>query len=126
MELNLKKINELQQKHYNLIGERLKELRIMEGLSIPKLTKECQLPQASVYNIEKAKGGSAITLIIIVNYFITKGYNLKWIFYLDNSNESKKTEHFVYAGYNQLEMIDLVEKIQDNSEILASKLKNSF
>lgn len=123
---SLKKLNEIQQKHYELIGERLKELRVMESLSIKKLTEICQLPQAAIANIEAGKGGSAITLIIIISYFIKNGYNLNWIFYLDNSNQSKKIEQFVYANFNQEELIDLAESIEDNSKKLASKLKNYF
>lgn len=102
--------------HFKRVGQRLKELRLMSDMSQVKLEQKLGLKTNAVINFENGKGATMFTLLALVNYFDSLGYNMNWIFKYDNYNTFKKETQFVSADHNINEIKDKVSEIKNSME----------
>ena len=103
--------NALQKEHFRIVGERIRELRIMEGLSIKGIEEINELPSGTIHNIEFGKGGTGTSLLALITFFSNKGYNMKWILNFDNSNLFKKKEEMIFMDINKAELVEISEEL---------------
>lgn len=104
--------------HFEVVGKRLRELRLMEKLSIKKLEEVLDLPSGTVHNIEHGNGGSGINLLTIISFFASKNYSYKWILDFDNENHFKTEDQHIYLDIDKSELIDISENFNSLSDEL--------
>lgn len=103
--------NPRQKEHFGIVGERLRELRIMEGLSIKGIEEINELPSGTIHNIEHGRGGTGTSLLALITFFSEKGYNIKWILDYDNSTSFKKEEEMIFMDINKAELVEISEEL---------------
>lgn len=111
------KYDDEKQKHFNLVGERLKELRIQEGLAYKEFEEELGLLRNSLHRLEKGHGGTIISFLTVLIYFKNKGYNLNWILDIDNIKHFKKEDTTTFLSFDK-------ELIMESGENIIKEVKN--
>lgn len=103
--------------NFNLkkVGERLKTVRTELGLS--QLDFRDLLPQnqiqVTISRLEAGQGANAEVVLLMLNYYYEKGYNLEWFIADDNSNILKKKD-IVYS-------FDIDKKVLTNKITIIDK-----
>lgn len=105
--------------HFEIVGKRIRELRLMEDLSIKKLEEILSLPSGTVHNIEHGNGGSGINLLTIICYFVTnKGYSYKWLLDYDNEQHFKTEDQHIYLDIDKSQLIEISEEFTQTAKNL--------
>jgi len=117
--------NEEQKKHFKVVGERLKELRIKHGLSIKKLEALLEIPSGVVHNIEHGSGGTGVSLLTIINYWTQQGISYKWILDKDNQNSFMKEDTPFFMDIEKHVLVEAYEEVEEAVSKFKKKL-NKF
>ena len=102
-----------QKEHFAKVGERIRELRILQGLSIKGIEELLELPSGTIHHLEHGNGGTGISLLALVAYFGSQGYSLKWILDFDNEEHFKKDEQHLYIDIDKSQLIDMSEELTE-------------
>lgn len=59
--------------------------RLEEKLTVDHVAARCSLTPQQVYRLEHGLNGTTSSLVALVNYYHSQGYNYEWIFTEDNN-----------------------------------------
>lgn len=111
-ESEIQKIEKKYQSYFSVIGKRFKKLRMDDcEFSIVNMENELGIKKGSLRRFEIGEGGSIITFLNILFYFVNKGYSLDWLLTYDNSNLFKKSRDIEFVNFDK----EKIAKITENS-----------
>lgn len=110
--------NKFQKEHFAKLGERIRELRLNDGISIKGMEELLELPSGTIHNIEHGKGGSGVSMLAIITYFSEQGYSFKWMLDFDNENHFKNDEQHIYLDLDKAKLIEISKEFSALSKVL--------
>lgn len=111
------KIKLQREEHFQKIGMRFRELRLMEGLSHKDIETELEFSALTISRFEDGKGINSKSLMSLIEFFSNKGYNLNWMLLYENKNAFKKEQNFsLNVDIHRAE--EFLESIVENSKDL--------
>jgi transcriptional regulator with XRE-family HTH domain len=99
---------------FNNLSKRLKIIRTELGFSQTKITEDLELKLNSYIRLETGKGGSIVTLLLVLDYFAEHGYNYKWILKENNEEEFRKEDNMRFFTFPKEEIIKRTKAIKRN------------
>lgn len=111
------------ERFFKIVGERFKELRLLEELAQKDLENKLGLRTNSVGRMESGKGGTIISFLSFLNFYLNKGYNLYWILKFDNSNEFKKETQQLTMRHDARKILEILKNLKKNVNDLQDEIE---
>ena len=131
-----KKENKLQEnQHLDIFAERIVTIRMELEMTIATFATNAGIEQAQQLYFENSGGGKTTTILKIISFVKSLGYNLDWLLLMDNSHSLKKAsnindiqfdlENLKINVENQIkETTDFIKKTNEKLRVISKISKN--